>query len=98
MFLRFSALLLLQFCALAASAQEAADGYTLVWHDEFNTDGPLNPADWTYEQGFVRNEEDQWYQPENAFCKDGLLVIEARREHRPTRSTVKHAAGATASI
>ena len=83
MFLRLSALLLLQCFTLAASAQKAADGYTLVWHDEFDTNGPLNPADWTYEQGFVRNEEDQWYQPENAFCKDGLLVIEARREHRP---------------
>ncbi len=31
----------------------------------------------------MRNEEDQWYQPENAFCKNGLLVIEARKERKP---------------
>jgi beta-glucanase (GH16 family) len=59
------------------------DGYKLVWHDEFNVDGPLNPADWGYEQGFVRNQELQWYQPENAVCKDGYLVIEARKENKP---------------
>lgn len=59
------------------------DGYKLVWHDEFNKDGPLNAADWAYENGFVRNQELQWYQPENAVCKDGFLVIEARKESKP---------------
>jgi beta-glucanase (GH16 family) len=57
-------------------------GYELVWADEFNTDGPPDPANWTYELGFVRNEEAQWYQPDNAACKGGLLVIEARREQK----------------
>jgi beta-glucanase (GH16 family) len=57
------------------------DAYQLVWHDEFNTPGPLNPADWSFEKGFVRNEELQWYQPQNAICLDGRLIIEARREH-----------------
>jgi len=57
--------------------------WQLVWSDEFNTDGPPNPANWNYEHGFVRNNELQWYQPENAFCTNGLLVIEARREHKP---------------
>lgn len=54
--------------------------YRLVWHDEFDHDGPLNPADWDYERGFVRNNEPQWYQPENAVCRNGNLVITARRE------------------
>jgi beta-glucanase (GH16 family) len=54
----------------------------LVWCDEFNVDGKPNPAFWKYENGFVRNEELQWYQSENANCKNGLLVIEARREHK----------------
>ncbi len=58
----------------------AYDGYQLVWSDEFEIDGPVNPANWTYEQGFVRNEELQWYQRENAFCENGWLVIEGRRE------------------
>src|SRR5581483_7487253 len=69
-------------CTMAATTQPA-DDYQLVWSDEFNTDGPLNPKDWRYENGFVRNLELQWYQPENATCKDGCLIIEARRERRP---------------
>lgn len=56
------------------------DGYRLVWADEFNTDGRPDPANWTYERGFVRNRELQWYQPGNAICTNGLLVIEGRRE------------------
>jgi beta-glucanase (GH16 family) len=60
-----------------------ADGYKLVWADEFNTDGPPDPRNWGYEKGFVRNEEAQWYQQENAFCKNGLLVIEGRKEEKP---------------
>lgn len=55
-------------------------GYTLVWSDEFNRDGAPNKANWTYELGFVRNQELQWYRPENAKVTGGLLVIEARRE------------------
>ena len=55
-------------------------GYTLVWADEFDHDGAPDPANWTYERGFVRNQELQWYQPENARVEHGLLVIEGRRE------------------
>jgi beta-glucanase (GH16 family) len=54
--------------------------WTLAWADEFNADGPPNPANWTYERGLVRNEEAQWYQPQNAICRDGHLIIEGRRE------------------
>jgi beta-glucanase (GH16 family) len=63
-------------------ASPAVD-WQLVWQDEFNVDGRLNPADWDYERGFVRNEELQWYQPENASCRNGFLTIEARRELKP---------------
>jgi len=55
-------------------------GYKLVWHDEFDVDGRPNPANWKYESGFVRNEELQWYQADNARVEAGLLVIEGRRE------------------
>ena len=61
----------------------SADGYHLVWSDEFTGNGPLDPKDWGYEGGFVRNRELQWYQPENARRVNGVLVIEGRREHRP---------------
>ncbi len=57
--------------------------WKLVWADEFNTNGAPDPANWNYEHGFVRNHEQQWYQEENAFCTNGLLVIEARREPKP---------------
>jgi len=56
--------------------------YALVWADEFDADGAPNPQNWTYETGFVRNQELQWYQPENARVASGHLVIEARRERK----------------
>lgn len=58
------------------------DGYQLVWSDEFDKDGPVDTTNWRFEKGFVRNQEAQWYQEENAYCKDGLLIIEARKESK----------------
>jgi beta-glucanase (GH16 family) len=54
-------------------------GYKLVWADEFNKDGVPDPSNWSYEKGFVRNNEYQWYQPENARVENGKLIIEAKR-------------------
>jgi beta-glucanase (GH16 family) len=59
---------------------EVGGDYVLVWSDEFNKDGPPDPCDWTFERGFVRNREFQWYQRDNALCEGGLLIIEGRRE------------------
>jgi len=64
----------------AIAREEAPDGYRLVWADEFEKDGKLDDKRWTYEKGFVRNNELQWYQKENAFCRKGFLIIEGRRE------------------
>lgn len=61
----------------------SSEEYQLVWSDEFNIDGAPNPEFWSFEKGFVRNNELQWYQEENAFCKNGVLVIEARNEKKP---------------
>ena len=66
---------------LSSVAQEGE--WRLVWSDEFNRDGRPDTAMWNYEHGFERNHEAQWYQEENAWQQDGLLVIEARREHKP---------------
>jgi beta-glucanase (GH16 family) len=55
-------------------------GMTLVWNDEFNNTGKPDPANWTYEKGFIRNEELQWYQSENVNCEKGVLIIEGHRE------------------
>lgn len=82
----FTACLLYLFVIsiLVSSGQVfAQEQYQLVWADEFNNDGKPNPDNWNYEKGFVRNEELQWYQDDNAYCKNGILVIEARQEERP---------------
>ncbi|MFD1768720.1 glycoside hydrolase family 16 protein [Sphingobacterium suaedae] len=69
-------------CLLVRGQQANSPSYQLVWADEFSQDGPPDPRYWTFEEGFQRNREDQWYQQENAYCKDGILVIEARKEKR----------------
>lgn len=57
-------------------------GYNLVWSDEFNIDGVPSEKNWNYEEGFVRNNENQWYQKENGYCQNGFLVIEAKNESK----------------
>ena len=63
---------------LPAEAFAQNDGWHLVWQDEFDVEGRPDSTKWTYERGFERNEELQWYTPENAFQRNGHLVIEAR--------------------
>jgi len=62
------------------SAPEIINGMTLVWSEEFNISGKPDSACWKYEKGFVRNQELQWYQSDNAVCRDGLLIIEGKKE------------------
>lgn len=90
----FSIVLLMGGARVAISAQErlfvqaasrsdpAAEGWKLVWADEFNQEGRPDSRNWNYEAGFVRNQELQWYQPDNARCENGLLIIEGRRERK----------------
>lgn len=56
------------------------NGLKLVWHDEFNGTGAPDSTRWTFEYGFVRNHELQWYQPQNARVIDGVLQIIGRKE------------------
>jgi len=79
----FPALLLL--ATLVGGWTHAAD-WQLVWSDEFDKPGLPDPAKWTYEEGFIRNNEAQFYtraRQENARIEGGNLVIEARREQLP---------------
>ena len=65
------------------SASAWAGEWKLVWSDEFDRPGLPDPAKWSYEQGFLRNNEEQLYtreRKENARVEDGMLVIEARKE------------------
>lgn len=69
-------------CAGTANAQ-AAPKRKLVWSEEFNRPGRPDPKKWDYEEGFVRNNEMQYYtrdRAENARVEDGHLIIEARKE------------------
>src|ERR1035437_7999332 len=71
--------------AFAAPPSGVAPGskWELVWSDEFDHDGLPDPAKWSYEEGFVRNHEKQYYtkeRKENARVENGMLVIEGRKE------------------
>ena len=81
----FTILILINSCRPTnelKSATSAIDqkGFQLIWSDEFNYTGLPDTSKWSYETGFVRNNEAQWYQEGNARCENGLLIIEGRRE------------------
>jgi beta-glucanase (GH16 family) len=74
---------LLPVLLLAATPVLAATDWKLVWADEFDKPGLPDREKWTYETGFVRNNEAQYYtsaRRENARIEDGKLIIEARKE------------------
>jgi beta-glucanase (GH16 family) len=55
-------------------------GYHLIWSDEFNYNGLPDSTKWSYETGFIRNSEAQFYQAgkrANSTVKKGLLTITA---------------------
>ncbi len=64
----------------------SADEWKLVWSDEFDYTGLPDPAKWRYEEGYVRNQEAQYYtkdRRENARVENGMLVIEGRKDNMP---------------
>ena len=68
---------------LLMAASVYGSEWKLVWTDEFNNPGLPDPAKWNYEEGFIRNNEAQYYtrgRSENARVEDGMLIIEARKE------------------
>lgn len=83
--INISCLLMLTLAFGSCSSFKKSDsaelkGYKLIWSDEFDSEGVPNPAFWSHENGFQRNNEMQWYQPENASVSDGYLVITGKRE------------------
>ena len=76
-------LVILAILGVIFAAPAAAGDWRLVWSDEFNGTGLPDPAQWTYEEGFIRNNELQFYtkaRQENVRRENGLLIIEARKE------------------
>jgi beta-glucanase (GH16 family) len=66
-----------------------ADGWQLVWQDEFDGDA-IDPKNWSYDigGGGWGNNEWEYYtnRSENAYLDDGKLIIEAREEKFQGRS------------
>jgi beta-glucanase (GH16 family) len=77
--LRTASLLLLP--ALVPGA--AVADWKLQHAIDFTAGRPLDPAFWSTETGFLRNQESQYYQPANVTVEPGFLRIEARREQVP---------------
>lgn len=76
--------LLLVFAISSVHGQRNRDeSWQMVWNDEFNQDRAFDKTKWHSEHGFCRNEEDQWYQPQNAYQLGGLLILEARKDSIP---------------
>jgi beta-glucanase (GH16 family) len=75
---------LLFSCADKQSKKEKdiSKTYQLVWADEFETTGKPNVSKWTYELGFIRANEKQYYTDSlsNARVKNGNLIIEVHKE------------------
>jgi beta-glucanase (GH16 family) len=82
--LRFTRMVVgLSFALLLSNSSYASD-WKLVWSDEFDKPGLPDSTKWEYETGFIRNNEEQYYtreRKENARVENGMLVIEARKEH-----------------
>ena len=79
------ALLVTSSCATDDN-QTVATFTELVWQDEFDTEGTVNPENWTHEIGTGTNgwsnNELEYYtdRSENATVQNGLLVISAKNE------------------
>jgi len=58
--------------------------WELVWEDNFDKDGLPDKTIWDYEEGYIRNNEAQYYTKErleNARVENGNLIIEARKDN-----------------
>ena len=58
--------------------------WELVWEDNFDKDGLPDKNTWDYEEGYIRNNEAQYYTKErleNARVENGNLIIEARKDN-----------------
>lgn len=64
--------------------------WKLVWQDEFNYTGLPDKQKWSYETGFIRNQEEQYYtdRAENAYVENGVLTITARKEQYANQAYV----------
>lgn len=83
----FIPLFFLLFSDLANAQNQSAIGANgfrnLIWSDEFDHTGLPDSSRWTYEEGYVRNKELQFYtkgRKENAEVKNGFLYLTVRND------------------
>ena len=85
----FLTIVSLTSCSKNNQPKDAAPaGWHLVWNDEFNGKN-IDTTKWDFQLGTGSqyglegwgNNELQYYRKENAFVKDGNLVLEARKEN-----------------
>lgn len=82
----FSIIVILYLSGSSSAQTAPAKKLKLVWADEFNYTGLPDAKKWAYENGFVRNQEPQYYTTkrlENSRVEHGMLIIEARKEQYP---------------
>ncbi|MCC5834018.1 MAG: glycoside hydrolase family 16 protein [Opitutales bacterium] len=86
----FSPTLLIAGLLTTVTSFAAGGNWTLVWADEFDVDGPPNPANWDYDLGGGGwgNSEIQTYTDslDNARVEDGRLIIEVRQNRETARN------------
>ncbi|WP_294301509.1 glycoside hydrolase family 16 protein [uncultured Chryseobacterium sp.] len=76
---------MLLFSGVGCASNRPDKNRTLIWSDEFSTEGLPDASRWNYDTGGsgFGNEEDQFYTKdrlENARIEKGKLVIEAKKE------------------
>ena len=57
-------------CDTGNGRHSTPGSYRLVWSDEFDTDGQPDPANWNFEEGFVRNQEQK-----NPFRQPHYIIV-----------------------
>jgi beta-glucanase (GH16 family) len=84
-------------CIVVTDAQAQKKGsWKLVWREEFNYKGLPDPNKWNYENGHVRNQEQQYYtnaRSENARVQNGVLTITGKKESYPNSDYIKGSTG-----
>ena len=58
--------------------------WELAWSEEFSRGPEPDSANWTYEKGYIRNKEAQFYtenRRENSRIEGGRLILEARKDN-----------------
>jgi beta-glucanase (GH16 family) len=73
-------LLWLVLAMTALVARPAGAGWVLAHEEDFSVRTAPDAGFWRAEEGFHRNQEDQYYAAGNVSVRNGALVIEARQE------------------